>query len=227
MALDGEICVVDEKGNEDFGKAVSAARRKSEVMKNYRYKVFDVLPLADFWAGASAARFSERQQRLASLLSALDCPRVQHVEQARHTEDSFAEWSRRSDTGGWEGLMLRRDAPYQGKRSKDVLKVKKFFTGEYVVENVTFAPMRFVNEETGLEEEMQLLKAAEITHKGHTVSVGSGWSLEQRQRYYVDPDALIGQTIEVQYFEETQSRHGYTSLRFPTVKYVWGDARDA
>ena len=40
-------------------------------------------------------------------------------------DDVFQMWSKRASDYGWEGIMLRADEPYKGKRSKDLLKVKK------------------------------------------------------------------------------------------------------
>ena len=34
---------------------------------------------------------------------------------------------------GWEGFMLRKNVGYEGKRSKNLVKVKKFHDAEYEV----------------------------------------------------------------------------------------------
>ena len=33
----------------------------------------------------------------------------------------------------WEGFMVRKDVAYEGKRSKNLQKVKKFYDAEYEV----------------------------------------------------------------------------------------------
>ena len=33
----------------------------------------------------------------------------------------------------WEGFMLRKETGYEGKRNKNLLKVKKFYDAEYEV----------------------------------------------------------------------------------------------
>ena len=45
---------------------------------------------------------------------------------------------------GWEGIMLRKDAGYKGKRSSDVLKVKQFHDAEYTVVAVENGPFRLI-----------------------------------------------------------------------------------
>lgn len=66
------------------------------------------------------------------------------------------------------------------------------------------------------------MSAVFISHKGNTVKVGSGWTIDQRQYYYQHPEELVGATITVQYFEETKNQNGGISLRFPTMKFVHG-----
>ena len=65
-----------------------------------------------------------------------------------------------------------------------------------------------------------------IEHKGHTVRVGSGFSIEQRQEFHKSPKKILGKQITVQYFEETENEKGGISLRFPTFKILHGEERD-
>ena len=77
----------------------------------------------------------------------------------------------------------------------------------------------------GKECEEEMLSCVYIKHKDHTVRVGSGFSIEKRQDFYKNPDAILGKIITVQYFEETKNQEGGISLRFPTFKVLHGDAR--
>jgi hypothetical protein len=38
--------------------------------------------------------------------------------------------------------------------------------------------------------------------------------------------SIVGKTITVQYFEETNNQDGGISLRFPTVKHIYDNERD-
>ena len=120
--------------------------------------------------------------------------------------------------------MLRKNAGYEGKRSKSLLKCKKFFDNEYEVLDVEFDSHRVIRD--GKEIVMEMLANVIIEHKGYKVSVGSGWNQEQRIRYHANPETLIGKTINVQYFEETKNQQGELSLRFPTVKHVYENGRN-
>ena len=124
---------------------------------------------------------------------------------------------------GYEGIMLRKDVGYEGKRSKNLLKCKKFFDAEYVVKSLDFDNHRIIRD--GKEVVVPMLSQAYITHKGYEVAVGSGWNQEQRIKYEANPELLIGKTITVQYFEETKNQEGGISLRFPTVKHVYENGR--
>jgi DNA ligase-1 len=123
--------------------------------------------------------------------------------------------------GNWEGFMLRKDVGYEGKRSKNLLKVKTFHDAEYTVIDADFSPMAVVR--NGKEKQETMLAQVYIEHKGHIVKVGSGFSQEQRIKYMSSD--IIGKTITVQYFEETNNDKGGISLRFPTVKHIYENGR--
>ncbi|GJJ71863.1 hypothetical protein EMPS_04220 [Entomortierella parvispora] len=104
---------------------------------------------------------------------------------------------------GWEGVMLRKDVGYEGKRSRNLLKIKQFRDAEYVVEDVMVGSMRlpFRGE---YQDRDQVMTSVVIRHRGNRVGVGSGFTVEDRIRYGKDPKSLLGKTITVQYFEESQ-----------------------
>lgn len=229
--LDGEVCVLNEDGTESFKDAVSQVKRKSHQMNSLVYHIFDLLTFEEFDSGTSTRTFSQRLETLrgldlGSFSGALGNFGVVVVNQYLYNPESLSEMQKQVEEKGWEGLILRRDTQYQGKRSKDVLKVKKFFTEEFQVHGIETGKMRTVDPDTGLEIEEELLSAVKIMYKGHEVSVGSGFSHAERREYFAEPFKIIGKNIEVQYFEETTDKTGKTSLRFPTVKHIWGELRD-
>jgi len=131
-------------------------------------------------------------------------------------------WNQMSSDNKWEGFMLRKDIGYEGKRSKNLVKVKKFHDAEYIVVDYDNDNHEVVRD--GRSETIKMLAQVWIEHKGHRVKVGSGWSQEQRLQYM--DGSIVGKTITVQYFEETYNDKGGISLRFPTVKVVHGDKRE-
>ena len=226
FVLDGEICMMDEEGNEDFQGIMKQIKRKNHTMDNPRYVIFDYLSLKEFDTKVGTRSLISRlydieEKRVtlqeSNILSVLPQIRVKDVE---HLNDMIAE----ADKAGYEGIMLRKNIGYQGKRTKNLLKCKKFFDAEYIVESVDFDTHRVIRD--GKEVQMPMLAQAYIMHKGYEVAVGSGWNQEQRIRYEANPEQLIGKTITVQYFEETKNQDGGISLRFPTVKHVFENGRN-
>jgi DNA ligase-1 len=118
--------------------------------------------------------------------------------------------------------MIRKDVGYEGKRSKNLQKVKKFYDAEYVVVDYAIEEAEVVRH--GRQDTIPMLAQVWIEHKGHRVKVGSGWTQEQRLQYM--DGSIVGKTITVQYFEETKNDKGGISLRFPTVKHIYEGKRE-
>ena len=221
--FDGEICLVDEDGNEDFQGVMKQLRRKDHQIENPAYMMFDVLNIKDFNNQKSEEILSDRLHTLRSFLdNNNDTNILRYTEQAVITDDRhFDMWSQMATDSNWEGIMVRKDVGYEGKRSKNLVKVKSFHDAEYKVIDFDIDNHEVVRD--GKSETIQMLAQVYIMHKGHKVKVGSGWSQEQRLQYM--DGSIVGKIITVQYFEETKNDKGRISLRFPTVKVVHGKER--
>lgn len=233
MVFDGEMCIVDSMGNENFKAITKEITRKDHTIQNPKYKVFDMMTLDEFEARHTNRKFFDRYMELLDWELTYNQNRQEYggaqmiqvvemvaVENQQHFENLFDE----AKAKGWEGLVIRKNDTTICKRSDSMLKVKAFKDAEYVVEDVEFGPFRVIKD--GKEVEEEVMTNAYITHKGNRVSVGSGWSLEQRRQYKEHPEELIGKTITVQYFEETTDKDGNISLRFPTCKFVYENGRN-
>jgi DNA ligase-1 len=226
VVFDGEICMMDDDGNEDFQGIMKQIKRKNHTISNPKYVMFDYLTKLEFDNKESQSTLVERIGRFAKLdtriadqdsLSVLD----QHVVS---DDDHFAAIKSNAEKHGYEGVMLRKNVGYEGKRSQNLLKVKKFFDAEYKVESIDFEDHRIIRD--GKEVTVRMMAQAYINHKGYEVKVGSGWNQEQRLKYEANPELIIGKTITVQYFEESKNQQGELSLRFPTVKHVYENGRN-
>tara|TARA_R110001599_G_scaffold110078_1_gene273895 strand:+ start:482 stop:1777 length:1296 start_codon:yes stop_codon:yes gene_type:complete len=221
VVFDGEVCLMDESGVEDFQGIMKEIKRKDHTIQNPKYKVFDYLLLDEFDNQTSTRKLSQR-------LSTCIKPKLQYLQMLDQwkveSEEHFQELAELATKNSWEGLILRKDSEYKGKRSNDLLKVKKFFDEEYVVKSVETAIHRIIVDGKEVEEEM--LGSVIIEHKGCKVGVGSGFDQEERRKYFKNPELIIGKTITVQYFEETTNQDGCHSLRFPVVKHVYSKGRD-
>lgn len=224
--LDGEVCMVDENGAEDFQGIMKQIRRKNHTITNPKFLVFDCLTLEEFDNHESNTKLSERLGRKTmSLIMANEYQTLTAVPQIMiKTEEQFTEMAKDAEVNGYEGIMIRKNIGYEGKRSHNLLKVKKFHDDEYTVLGCVNGTMRWT--EDGQQVEKECLSNIIIEHKGNRVSVGSGFSKEQREYYLNRHNELIGKTVTIQYFEESQNQNGSYSLRFPVVKHIYENGRD-
>jgi DNA ligase-1 len=224
--LDGEICMVDKDGNEDFQGIMKQIRKKNHQIDNPKFFVFDYLTLEEFdnkvGTNPLTERLSNGHDHLPKNINS-DMLAFLPQEQLT-TEEQFTEMAKEAEEAGFEGIMVRKNIGYEGKRSHNLLKVKKFHDAEYTVLETINGNIRWT--ENGKQIERECLSSIIIEHKGCRVSVGSGFSKEQREMYHSSPQDIIGKTVTVQYFEETENQNGGYSLRFPVLKHVYTDGRD-
>lgn len=250
---------------EDFAAVVGLIKRKNFTIREPAFFPFDLLTLDEFvkWRTTSAngcpprRTFSQRLESLESLVSFFETDARARQKQSlvrrlsqnvvstiAEVEEMLATASQR----GWEGLVLRQDTPYEGKRTSAIRKFKERKDAEYTVKDVTVAVMRLPI--GGRFEEREALASIQIEHKGTRVSVGSGFTPEQRVEFAKDPRNIVGKVVTVEYFDESKTTAGVSnlsgasqqvdevrdgdaeirrevySLRFPRLKQIWGDRRD-
>jgi len=223
--FDGEICLVDQDGNEDFQGIMKQLRRKDHQIENPAYMIFDMLHKPVFEDKKGGEELGSRLHKLRSFLAGRNINNdiLRYTEQYQIADDEHLEtWIKLAGENNWEGVMLRKNVAYEGKRTKNLVKVKQFHDAEYEVLDFDCDDHEVVRD--GKSETIQMLAQVWIEHKGHRVKVGSGWSQEQRLQYM--DGSIVGKIITVQYFEETTNDKGGISLRFPTVKVVHGDKRE-
>ena len=219
--FDGEVCIVDENMDEDFAGIIKEIKRKDHTIETPYYYIFDMLDLEDFNDKTSKDNFANRLVNLRNTVE--ETRMVGILEQLECNDIIFDLMMEKSKKGGWEGLMLRKNSTYKGKRSDEILKVKQMFDDEDVVVDLENDYDRVIVD--GQEIEEMMLKNVIIEHKGNRVQVGSGFSHEQRRHFYENPDEILGKQITVQYFEETTNKNGTHSLRFPVIKAVYENMR--
>ena len=232
--FDGEICLVDESGDEDFQGIMKQLRRKDHQIQNPAYMVFDMLSNKEFSNCKGDELLKNRLHKLRSWCPEMNYDRddngeLIHLNILRNTEqiiingdDHLETWNTIAEANNWEGVMLRKNIGYEGKRTKNLLKVKKFHDAEYEVLGWDVDQHEVVRD--GKSVSMTMLSQVWIEHKGYIVKVGSGFTQEQRLEYM--DGSIVGKVITVQYFEETKNDKGGISLRFPTVKIIHGEKRD-
>lgn len=215
MFVDGELVYKNKEGlsdSEAFQKGTGIAMSKDEDKSDLELIVFDMFPLNEFWDGESKETYSERLVNyilpLRNKIISEYFPNVSVVHMfyngCDHTE--IWNWLDYAENNDMEGVIVNLDTPYECKRSKNLIKVKKFYTYDLEVVDV----------EEGDGRNKGTLGALVVKYKDNTVNVGSGFTDGERKHFWKNKDDIIGRVIEVKYKEiTTDKKTGLESLQFP------------
>jgi len=220
MVLDGEVM------SDNFQDLMKQVHRKSSAgAVDAVLYLFDLIPLANFKKGLWDEPQSKRSESVTVWVEANSqaLPHVRCLEWEDVDLDNpqgqarFTEINKLAVKGGYEGVMIKDiDAGYTCKRSHAWLKMKPFIEVSLTV----------VATEEGTGKNVGKLGAlvCEGTDDGKDikVNVGSGLTDDQRDSFWSDKEALIGQVAEVRADAVTQNQDGTYSLRFPRFKTFRG-----
>lgn len=223
--VDGELIYKNEEGlsdSEAFQKGTGIAMSKDNDKSDLKLVIFDVFPLEEFWNGKSRESYYERKQTLLEIKEDIELfDEVKNVEVVRmcyegtdHSE--IWKWLDYAEENDWEGIILNLDTPYECKRTKSLIKVKKFFSCDIKCTGI----------EEGSGRNKGTLGALVCDYKGFPVNVGSGFSDEDRKRIWQHPEDVIGKIVTVKYKEETKNKDGGISIQFPVFETVRFDKID-
>ena len=214
--LDGEITLFDYKNYDSktaYKLAMKITRADGEK-HGVKMLVFDGMPLTEWKTQRSMLSWSDRRHML-ECMTGFYTDSLVYFELLpilyRGTDTSkILELLESEIARGQEGVMINIcDAPYEFKRTWNLMKVKKMNTLDLEV----------VDYEEGSGRLSGTLGAIHVRYKnGNIVKVGSGFSDELRKQIWTNPSEIIGKIIECQYFEETTNADGGISLRFPVFK---------
>lgn len=221
--IDGEICSVDKNGLESFSGLMSLITRKNYTMPSPKHIIYDFLTLDEFWGKQQSPTFFDRIHKLNSLH--INSPHIYVLPQyVLHDKNQLSNLQKQVEQFNWEGLMVAKNVSYEGKRTKNLLKIKSFKDNEYIVTGVIIGDQaRNTDDGTII---VTTVAAITIKHKGNVVKVGTGFSQMQRDEWFKDPNKIIGKTVTIRYFEETTDKKtGLKSLRFPTLYYIYENGR--
>lgn len=228
VVIDGECCLLNPDGTDNFQGMMKEIRKKNHTVQNAAYRCFDILSLDDFYRGITTTKFSDRIENLRNTIAG-KLPNVDMIEQRLITSwndvDNFQKEALDND---WEGLVLRKNDIYKGKRSNDLIKVKQFSECELVITGIELGPFRIINyrsDGTPYEVTEQVVTNLIAEYEGYPLSIGSGLSLESRRLFKSQPSLIVGKTVTVKYFETTKNENGGLSLRFPILKTIHGNER--
>jgi len=224
--VDGECCMMNEKGDEDFSAIMQEITMKNHTIEKPMYVTFDLVSRDEFDQKEPAVvKYIDRLKQLEEVVGLVPNEKIKVVENVKETNKQvFEQWQKKVKELNWEGLCIRlKNSVFQAKRSNDLIKVKSFFDEEFIVKDLEIGQMKML--ENGVMVEKRCVKSLVIeADDGTKFNCGSGLSTEQRIDWMLHPEKIKGKMICVQYFEKTVDiKTGVPSLRFPTLKYVYSD----
>ena len=224
QVFDGEL-VLREDGlsdSEAFQKGTGIAMSKDKDKSDLHLVIFDVIPESAFESQGISSNYSDRLYTLSTLkfnikkfgLTNLEVVKILYTGFDHAQIENCLNFAESNDM---EGVMINLDTPYEFKRTKNLIKVKKFYTYDLKVTGVTEGDGKYKGN----------LGAVVVDFKGNPVSVGSGFSDELRASIWADPSIIIGKVIEVKYKEVTKNKDtGAESLQFPVFIRVREDKEE-
>lgn len=214
IALDGELIAKETTLEDTYKNTMKTARTKDSEKHNLKMMVFDGMDIQDFKNQDCQVSYLNRRSKLEEFWN--------HIENCNYSSDYFnllpilyigndtskiTELLNEQTAKGEEGVMINMcDAPYDFKRTNNLLKVKKFQDCDLEV----------IGYEEGSNRLTGTLGALVCRYKeGNSVKV-SGFTDKERTEIWTHKDEWVGKVITVKYFEETKNATGGLSLRFPT-----------
>ena len=214
--IDGELVYKNEEGLSDsdaFQKGCSIAMSKDNDKSQLKLVVFDIFPKEEFLnLHTSKKTYKERRKDLDKLeesIIASSTTNLSVVERLYEGTDHSQIWKwldYADEDMGWEGIMINLDTPYECKRTKNLIKVKRFFEKDLRCTKVNIAT-------TGKYK--GIMGSITCNYFDNTVDVGSGFNDSQREYFAKHPEEIVGKIVSVKYKEETQNKDGGKSLQFP------------
>ena len=211
--FDGELILKDNSlsDSEAFQKGVGIANSDKENKQELKLVIFDMLNQKEFEFGESIYLYKRRKEQLNDLRNLIADKNLSNIEVVpmfyEGTDQSeIWKWLDYAEENDMEGVMINLDTPYECKRTKNLIKVKKFYTLDLKVINAVEGDGRLKG----------TLGALVVDYKGNTVNVGSGFSDKQRKEFWENKESIIGRVIEVKYKEITKNKDtSLESLQFP------------
>lgn len=224
IVLDGEITLLANPlglSSKDQYKQTMKITRKDGEKHGVKMLVFDILTIEEFRTQTCEHTYDERRNLLEGLFGTTKRTYFELLPVLYRGKDTteITKYLEQLTAEGEEGVMINIcDAPYEFKRTNNLLKVKKMDTLDLEIVGVEEGEGRLAN----------TLGAIHVRYKdGNIVKVGSGFSDWMRDEIWNNQLYYIGKIVEIQYFEETKNDKGGVSLRFPIFKEVRLDKREA
>ena len=215
--FDGEIVAIDTDKENTYKNTMKLSRTKDLEKHGLKMLVFDYMDIANFKAQKCPVMYSTRRAQLSAIFDLNSFKYFELLPMLYKGTDTsmITKILEEQVSKGEEGIMINIcAAPYEFKRTNNLLKCKKFQDTE--VEIIGF--------EEGTNKLAGTLGAFVCKYKDNEVRVGSGLTAEDRAYFWANRDKFLGKFITVKYFETSvDSKTGLESLRFPIYMRVRED----
>lgn len=184
-----------------------------------KFVIYECIPNEEFENGESKLKYkARREQVLNPLTTSISCLDTDNLEVVpiiyEGTDKSIIQpLLDKADKDGWEGLMLNKDTKWKNKRNNGILKIKSF----------KHADIRCTDIIEGDGKYKGTLGLIKCDYKGYELGVGSGFTDEQRNYYWNNPNEVIGKIIQIKFKGETKNKNGEISVQFPIFEIVRSD----
>ena len=208
--FDGELIYKNKEGLSDssaFQKGTGIAQSKTGSKEELKIVLFDVILKEEFENKISKETYKTRKQHLLNLKK-YETENIEIVKMFYEgtNQSEIWEWLDFCEDNDMEGCMINLDAPYECKRTKNLMKVKKFYDFD----------LKIIGYEEGTGRNKNKLGALIVDYKGNNVKVGSGYNDKEREEFWENREDLLGRVITVKYKEISKDKKtGLESLQFP------------
>jgi DNA ligase-1 len=220
--LDGELIRINADNlpsEENFKLTTSIVNSKDSNKEGLEFVIFDIVPLEDYLRQHCDLTYKQRLNLMIGKIG-IGNEYVKMVPCYGTTNKAENVYRILDEvvSEGQEGLMLNTfTGLYKfGKRSSDLLKVKKFNTCD----------LKIIGFQEGSGKFAGTLGAIICDYKGYSLFVGSGIEDDMRSYIWNHKDDLLGRTAEIKYFEESTNEKGGLSLRFPTFVSIREEGKE-
>lgn len=222
MFFNGELVRKNSEGledNENFQIGTGIINSDEEDKSSIEFIIYEMFPQDEFLQGESRLTYRDRRKKYLNPLSKeienLGLKNITVVPLVYEGIDSakIDELLKIADNNGWEGLMLNKDTKWKNKRNNGILKIKSFKNADLKCTNVIEGDGRLKG----------TLGLIECDYKGYTLGVGSGFTDEQRNHYWMHPEEIVGKIVQIKYKNETKNKQGGISVQFPVFQCVRSD----
>lgn len=202
IMFDGEL--YNHNLNEDFNKIISLIKKSKPTVEDLKeseelvqYWIYDLPSYPGIFSERNAELkriFAENPDIFDSSFVLVDTYKVTNKSEVQKYLEKFV-------SEGYEGAIVRLDAEYENKRSKNLLKVKQFQDEEYSIVRI----------EEGRGNLAGKAGRIIVNVGGVEVAAGLKFSHEEAQEIWENREHYIGKKATIKYFNKTEDG----SLRFP------------